>query len=38
MPGSDQQRFWAKALHSSVLLIFVVLLAFPFYWMFIADV
>jgi multiple sugar transport system permease protein len=37
MPGRNQQRFWARALHISVLAVFVVLLAFPFYWMVIAT-
>ncbi len=37
MPRGDDQRSWAKALHFVVLFIFVVLLAFPFYWMFIAT-
>jgi multiple sugar transport system permease protein len=36
MPGRDEQRFWGRALHFSVLAVFVVLLAFPFYWMVIA--
>jgi len=36
MPGGDEQRFWGRALHFSVLAVFVVLLAFPFYWMVIA--
>ena len=38
MAGRDQQRFGAKALHFIVLLVFVVLLAFPFYWMFITSI
>jgi multiple sugar transport system permease protein len=37
MPGRDEKRFSAKALHFVVLAMFVVLLAFPFYWMFIAS-
>jgi len=37
MPGRDEQRFRARALHFSVLTVFVVLLAFPFYWMLIAT-
>jgi multiple sugar transport system permease protein len=37
MPGRNEQRFWARALHFVVLIVFVVLLAFPFYWMFIAS-
>jgi multiple sugar transport system permease protein len=37
MPGRGDQKFWAKALHFVVLFVFVVLLAFPFYWMFIAT-
>jgi multiple sugar transport system permease protein len=36
MPGRDEQRFWDRTLHISVLAVFVVLLAFPFYWMVIA--
>jgi multiple sugar transport system permease protein len=36
MPGRDEQRFWARALHFVLLAAFVVLLAFPFYWMLIA--
>jgi len=36
MPGRDERRFRARALHFSVLTVFVVLLAFPFYWMVIA--
>src|SRR4029077_4268657 len=37
MVGRDQQRWWAKALHFTVLAVFVVLLAFPFYWMLVAT-
>jgi multiple sugar transport system permease protein len=37
MAGRDQQRLWARALHFTVLAVFVVLLAFPFYWMLVAT-
>jgi multiple sugar transport system permease protein len=37
MPERDERQFRARALHFSVLAIFVVLLAFPFYWMVIAT-
>ena len=37
MPGRDRRKFGLEALRFSVLTIFAVLLAFPFYWMFIAT-
>jgi len=37
MPGRDSRKFWTGALKYSVLAIFAVLLAFPFYWMLIAT-
>jgi multiple sugar transport system permease protein len=37
MPRLTLRKFGAKALHVSVLVIFTVLLAFPFYWMLIAT-
>ncbi|MGH9713099.1 MAG: carbohydrate ABC transporter permease [Candidatus Acidiferrales bacterium] len=37
MSKGARREFWAGALHFSVLALFVVLLAFPFYWMLIAT-
>ncbi len=37
MPGANSRKFGLDALRFSVLTIFAVLLAFPFYWMFIAT-
>jgi multiple sugar transport system permease protein len=37
MPAGMERKFSARALHFSVLAIFTVLLAFPFYWMLIAT-
>jgi multiple sugar transport system permease protein len=37
MAGTSDQKFKVRALHFVVLFVFVVLLAFPFYWMFIAT-
>jgi multiple sugar transport system permease protein len=37
MPGGDARKFWTEALRYAVLAVFVVLLAFPFYWMFVAT-
>ena len=37
MPGAGGRKFGLEALRFSVLTIFAVLLAFPFYWMFIAT-
>ena len=37
MPGGDRRKFWTEALRYAVLAVFVVLLAFPFYWMLVAT-
>ncbi len=37
MAGGDGRKFWTEALRYAVLAVFVVLLAFPFYWMFVAT-
>jgi multiple sugar transport system permease protein len=37
MPGGDGRKFGTEALRYAVLAVFVVLLAFPFYWMFVAT-
>jgi multiple sugar transport system permease protein len=37
MPGGDGRKFWTEVLRYAVLAVFVVLLAFPFYWMFVAT-
>jgi len=37
MLTAGHRKFWAGALHVAVLAVFVVLLAFPFYWMLIAT-
>ena len=37
MPGGDGRKFGTEALRFTVLAIFAVLLAFPFYWMLIAT-
>jgi multiple sugar transport system permease protein len=37
MPGGDGRKIWTEALRYAVLAVFVVLLAFPFYWMFVAT-
>ncbi len=37
MPGGDGRKIGTEALRYAVLAIFVVLLAFPFYWMFVAT-
>jgi multiple sugar transport system permease protein len=37
MPGGGGRRFWTEALRYAVLAGFVVLLAFPFYWMVVAT-
>jgi len=37
MPGGDGRKFGTEALRYAVLAVFVVLLAFPFYWMVVAT-
>jgi multiple sugar transport system permease protein len=37
MPGGDGRKIGTEALRYAVLAVFVVLLAFPFYWMFVAT-
>jgi multiple sugar transport system permease protein len=37
MPGGDGRKFGSEALRYAVLFVFVVLLAFPFYWMVVAT-
>ena len=37
MPGGDRRKIGTEALRYAVLAVFVVLLAFPFYWMFVAT-
>ncbi len=37
MAGGDGRKFWTETLRYAVLAVFVVLLAFPFYWMFVAT-